>query len=60
MRLLGTASPNLPHPIKIPFGEMRASGVREVPIYFRDHRCSHPVKTKADGWADDEAVGHRG
>lgn len=38
---------------KITFGEMRASGVRDVLIYCRDHRCSHHVETSADGWADD-------
>jgi len=26
---------------KITFGEMRASGVRGLLIYCRDHRCSH-------------------
>jgi hypothetical protein len=40
-------------PIKITFAEMRASGVRDVLIYCRDHRCSHHVETNADGWADD-------
>ena len=38
---------------KITFGEMRESGVRDVLIYCRDHRCSHHVETNADGWADD-------
>jgi hypothetical protein len=38
---------------KITFGEMRESGVRDVLIYRRDHRCSHHVETNADGWADD-------
>lgn len=38
---------------KITFGKMRASGVRDVLIYCRDHRCSHQVETNADGWADD-------
>jgi len=38
---------------KITFGEMRESGVRDVLIYCRDHRCSHNVETNADGWADD-------
>ena len=38
---------------KITFGEMRASGVRDVLIYCRDHRCSHHVETSADGWGDD-------
>jgi hypothetical protein len=32
---------------------MRASGVRDVLIYRRDHRCSHHVETNADGWTDD-------
>jgi hypothetical protein len=40
-------------PPKITFGEMRASGVRDVLIYCRDHRCSHHVETNAGGWADD-------
>jgi hypothetical protein len=38
---------------KIIFGEMRASGVRNVDIYCRDHRCSHHVEANADGWPDD-------
>ena len=42
-----------PTPTKITFGEMRASGVRDILIYCRDHRCSHHVETSADGWADD-------
>ena len=46
----GTITPN---PQKITFGEMRASGVRNILIYCRDHRCSHHVETSADGWADD-------
>jgi hypothetical protein len=29
------------YPPKITFGEMRESGVRDVLIYCRDHRCSH-------------------
>ena len=32
---------------------MRASGVRDVLIYCRDHRCSHHVETNADGWGDE-------
>ena len=28
--------------------EMRASGVRDILIYCRDHRCSHHVETGAD------------
>jgi hypothetical protein len=50
---------------KITFGEMRASGVRDVLIYCRDHRCSHHVESNADGWADEprfvcERCGQRG
>lgn len=41
------------NPQKNTFGEMRASGCRDVLIYCRDHRCSHHVETNADGWADD-------
>jgi hypothetical protein len=37
----------------ITFGEMRSSGVRDVLIYCRDHRCSHHVEVNADGWPDD-------
>jgi hypothetical protein len=29
---------------------MRASGVRDVLIYCRDHRCSHRVEISADRW----------
>jgi hypothetical protein len=32
---------------------MRSTGVREILIYCRDHRCSHHVETNADGWGDD-------
>jgi hypothetical protein len=35
---------------KISFGEMRASGVRDVLVYCRDHKCSHHVATNADRW----------
>ena len=34
---------------KSTFGDMRASGVRDVLSYCRDHRCSHHVETSADG-----------
>ena len=37
-------------PQKITFGELRASGVRDVLIYCRDHRCSHHVEISADRW----------
>jgi hypothetical protein len=39
-------------PQKITFGEMRASGVREVMIYCRDHRCSHYIAISSDRWSD--------
>ena len=42
-----------PTPVKITFGELRASGVTEILIYCRDHRCSHHTEISADGWADD-------
>ena len=32
-------------PQKITFGEMRSSGVNEILIYCRDHRCSHHVES---------------
>jgi hypothetical protein len=41
-----------PSPQKITFGELRASGVRDVLIYCRDHRCSHHVETSAVGWGE--------
>jgi len=34
---------------KITFGKLRSSGVRDVLIDCRDHRCSHRV---ADRWGD--------
>jgi hypothetical protein len=40
------------YPQKITFGEMRASGVRDVLIYCRDHRCSHHITISADRWPD--------
>ena len=39
-------------PQKITFGEMRASGVRDVLIYCRDHRCSHSTTISAEQWPD--------
>ena len=33
---------------KITFADMRASGVRNVLIYCRDHRCSHHIEISAD------------
>jgi hypothetical protein len=43
----------MPRHQKITFGEMRASGVRDVLIYCRDHRCNHHIEVSADRWADD-------
>jgi hypothetical protein len=40
------------YPQKITFGNMRASGVRDVLIYCRDHRCSHHIAISADRWPD--------
>ena len=40
------------HPLKITFGEMRASGVRDVLVYCRDHHCSHHSVINADRWED--------
>jgi hypothetical protein len=37
---------------KITLAEMRASGVRDILIYY-DHRCGHDVETNADGSSDD-------
>ena len=40
---------------KITFGEMRASGVRNVLIYCTDYRCSHciMVPDDPDRWSDE-------
>jgi hypothetical protein len=32
---------------------MGSSGVRDVLIYCRDHRCSQHVEINAEGWAND-------
>lgn len=40
------------YPQKITFGELRASGVRDVLVYCRDHRCSHHITISADQWPD--------
>jgi hypothetical protein len=42
--------PALTRPMKITFGEMRASGIRR--IYCADHRCSHSIQMSADRWPD--------
>jgi hypothetical protein len=40
-------------PVKITFGELRASGVRDVPVYCSDYKCSHHVKISGDAWGDE-------
>jgi hypothetical protein len=40
-------------PQKITFGEMRASGVRDVLVYCADYRCSHSITIDASRWPDD-------
>jgi hypothetical protein len=40
-------------PQRIAFAEMRDMGVRGVPIYCQDFRCSHSTAISRDGWADD-------
>ena len=40
------------YPEKITFGEMRSSGVCDVLVFCRDHRCSHHVAINADRWPD--------
>jgi hypothetical protein len=38
---------------KITFGDVRASCVRDVLVYFcRDHQCSHHIAISADRWPD--------
>ena len=39
-------------PQKITFGEMGASGVRDVLVYCRDHHCSHHIRISTDFWSD--------
>jgi hypothetical protein len=40
------------YPQKITLREMRASGVRDVLVYCRDHHCSHHIEISADRWDD--------
>jgi hypothetical protein len=47
------AMPALTRQQKIIFGEMRASGVRGIPVYCSDYRCSHSIAMSADRWSDD-------
>jgi hypothetical protein len=38
--------------MKITFGEMRASGIRDLLIYCADYHCSHSIQMSADRWPD--------
>jgi hypothetical protein len=44
--------PALTRPMKITFGEMRASGIRDLLIYCADYRCSHSIQMSGNRWAD--------
>jgi hypothetical protein len=43
----------LTHPTKITFGEMRASGVRDVLIYCADYECLNWIRVNTDKWSAD-------
>jgi hypothetical protein len=45
--------PTTTRPMKITFGEMRASGIRDLLIYCSDYRCSHSTTVSGDRWPDD-------
>jgi hypothetical protein len=40
-------------PHKITLGEMRASGIRGLPVYCADYQCSHWIRVSADQWPDE-------
>jgi hypothetical protein len=40
-------------PQKITFADMRTSGVRGLPIYCADYKCSYSIAISGDRWADD-------
>ncbi len=44
------------HGEKITLGQMRASGVRDVPVYCTDYHCSHWIKISGDEWPDHARV----
>ena len=44
--------PALTRPMKITFGEMRASGISDFLVYCADYRCSHSIQMSADRWPD--------
>jgi hypothetical protein len=39
--------------MKITFGEMRASGIRDLLIYCSDYRCGRSIQMSDDRWPDD-------
>jgi hypothetical protein len=43
----------LTRPMKITFGEMLASGIRDLLIYCSDYKCSHSTTISGDRWPDD-------
>jgi hypothetical protein len=45
--------PALTRPMKITFGEMRGSGIRDLLIYCADYRCSHSIQMSGDRWPDE-------
>ena len=40
-------------PQKITFAEMRDMGVRDLPVYCSDYKCSHLITMSGDRWPDD-------
>ncbi|WLA68568.1 hypothetical protein [Bradyrhizobium diazoefficiens] len=43
-------------PLKITFGDLRATGVRDLIVFCQDYRCSHNVKLATeyvDRWSDE-------
>ena len=45
--------PALTRPEKIPFGDMRDSGVRGLLVYCQNYQCSHSTAIGGDRWPDD-------
>ena len=43
-------------PVKIPFAELRGSGIRGLLVYCADYRCSHSVALLADRWPSDASL----
>jgi len=40
-------------PVKITFAQMRNGGVRGIPVYCCDYKCSHLLAISGDAWPDD-------